>query len=115
MPKKLQTSEAGVIPRAAPLDNLKPQMLNMKREVTRSPGFVSIYANDIQIHTSPWDVRLVLGEMGDIVAAENPAYSVKEIGELRISPQLAKKLMMLLGQQIQTYESIFGEIPVAKD
>ena len=82
-----------------------------RRQVSRSPDFVSLYANDIQINTSPWDLRFIFGELSDAVAGPDPSIAVSQIGELRISPQLAKKLVQLLAMQLAAYERTFGVIP----
>jgi hypothetical protein len=84
-----------------------------KREVTKSPNFFSVYANDIQVQTSPWDIRFVLGEMGD-VSPDPATVNVRQVGELRISPQLAKHLAMIILGQLREYERRFGEIPAIK-
>src|ERR1700693_4324998 len=84
-----------------------------RRELTKSADFFSIYTNDVLIHTSPWDVRLVLGEIGDVQAPT--VVNVRLLGELRISPQLAKKVAMLMIEQLKIYEARFGEIPGIKD
>jgi hypothetical protein len=81
------------------------------RELSRSPSFVSLYANDVQIHTSPWDMRLVFGEIGETSGAPNSSIQINQVGELRISPQLAKKLAVIIDTQIQSYEQTFGQIP----
>lgn len=81
------------------------------RNVSRSPTFVSIYANDIQIHTSPWDLRIVLGEIADTVEGDPPSINVNQLGEVRVSPQLAKRLVQVISEQVQQYERLFGPIP----
>jgi len=87
---------------------------DIRREKTKSGNFFSIYANDIQVQTGPWDVRLILGEVGSTIGA-TPEVSVEEFGQIRMSPQLAKKLAMILARQLQVYEEKFGEIPGPKD
>src|SRR5947209_7406693 len=81
------------------------------RHVSRSSAFVSLYANDIQIHTSPWDLRFVFGELGDPVEGPGPSINVNQLGEVRISPQFAKKLVDLIITQLAAYEQTFGKIP----
>ena len=86
---------------------------NVKREVRTSEDFVSLYANDAQIQMSPWDVRIILGTIENRNSAD--AVQVKEIGELRLSPQFAKRLTMILIQQLKGYEATLGMIPIPKD
>jgi hypothetical protein len=92
-------------------DDRSSQQIPFKRESFESPSFVSLYANDINIQTGPWDVRLLLGEVRTVPTQETPIMKVKEIGEVRISPQMAKQLTILLIEQLQVYESQFGPIP----
>jgi hypothetical protein len=113
MARKARTNETSVVP--APARGSAVIETPAKRETTRSPAFVSIYVNDVQVYTSPWDMRLVLGEMGDTLVADTTSVNIKELGELRMSPQLAKKLTMIIVDQLKEYERRFGEIPLSKD
>jgi hypothetical protein len=87
-------------------------------EVTRSEikaeGYFSVYVNDIQMQVTPWDIRLVLAEIQDVTKAP-PTINLKALGEIRMSPQLAKKVAIILMGQLRQYEAQFGEIPVPKD
>ena len=90
---------------------------NVNRLTEKSPSFVSLYANDVQVQTSPWDIRLILGEIDTMsaVGVDNPTITVRQVGELRISVQLAKRLTMILVAQLRNYEELVGEIPLPKD
>ena len=92
-------------------DGAPSALQSVARHVSRAPTFVSIYANDVQIHTSPWDMRIVLGEIGDTVEGNPPSINVHQLGEIRISPPLAKKLVQVIAEQVQAYERTFGPIP----
>src|SRR4051794_12195133 len=110
MARKRSAKETSSVPAPVAGESLRAEG---KREVTRSPGFVSIYANDVQIQTSPWDMRLVFGEIGDFLSTANvPTVNIRQLGELRISPQLAKRLTAIILQQLQAYEETIGQIPV---
>ena len=82
----------------------------LTREIVRSPGFVSIYSNDVQVQTSPWDLRLIFSELTDHPSPES--ITVNQLAELRVSPQLAKKLTMVMVQLLTEYEEEFGKIPL---
>src|SRR6266851_5708910 len=76
------------------------------RETTKAEGYFSVYANDIQMQTTPWDVRLTLGELevatkGDPTAGPTPFLAVKVLGDIRISPQLAKKFAIIMMDQLK--------------
>jgi hypothetical protein len=87
---------------------------NVNREVIVSPDFVSIYANDTQVLLTPWDVRLTFGEISE-VKPDPPTIVVKTLGDVRISPQHAKKLLQVLGFQVAQYEKNIGVIPLPPD
>jgi hypothetical protein len=86
----------------------------LNREAVRSPSFVSLYSNDTQIQMTPWDVRLIFGEIED-VKVEGPAIKIRLTGEVRMSPQHAKRVAMILIQQLRGYEETIGPIPLPKD
>jgi len=84
-----------------------------ERVVIKSPSYASLYTNDVQVMTSPWDLRLVLGEIGDQPTGQS--INVTQLAELRMSPQFAKRLTLILLQQLRAYEELFGNIPGPKD
>jgi|SRR5579864_482048 len=81
------------------------------RRVARGDGFVSIYTNDIQVQTSPWDMRLVLSELGD---SDDVSVNVKQLAEIRLSIEIAKRLTLMLAEQLNLFEATFGQIPGPK-
>src|SRR5438445_13474747 len=81
------------------------------REVSISPGFASLYANDVQIQMTPWDMRLIFGEITDLPTPDRPSVKIMSVGELRVSPQLAKRLTMVILGQLKAYEDEYGTIP----
>lgn len=108
MARKDQTKEAAIAPgksSSAPVIN---------REVLKSPEFVSLYANDVQVQITPWDIRLTLGEISDVPNPQTPIIKILQLADLRLSPPLAKRLATLMLEQIKAYEESFGEIPTPK-
>lgn len=88
---------------------------NLNREVIVSPDFVTLYANDTQMQVTPWDVRLIFGQISDIPTKENPTAVIKRVGEVRMSPQHAKTVVRILSAQLDSYEQNIGPIPQPKD
>lgn len=78
----------------------------------QSPSFVTLYTNDVSIITTPWDVCLHLGA---IQGPEGECVRVQQLGELRMSPQFAKKLTQILISQLREYEEALGPIPQPQD
>ena len=94
------TNRAGGAPPA--VADAEPGRTEVKRQITKAPTFVSLYANDVQVQISPWDVRLIFGEIGDIIFdPATPIMNITQVGDLRISPQLAKKLITVMQGQIK--------------
>jgi hypothetical protein len=85
---------------------------NVNREVVASPGFVSMYTNDTQLQVTPWDIRLIFGEITEPPTIEHPTAVIKLLGEVRMSPQHAKLVAALLQAQLKHYEETVGPIPV---
>lgn len=100
MPKKTASKKMDVRP-----------AVEVKREVNQSPAFFSVYANDAQVQTSPWDVRIIFGEIAKPPTPADPVANINQLGQLRISLQLAKRLAFIMTQQIQAYETRFGVLP----
>jgi hypothetical protein len=88
---------------------------NVNRHTEMSPSYTTLYANDIQFQTTPWDVRLIFGVISNLPTPESPTATVMQVGELRVSPQLAKKMIMIMHAQLRGYEAQYGEIPVPTD
>ena len=99
MPKKLPTKSN---------KDAQPAV-EIRREA--SPAFFSVYANDIQVQTSPWDMRLIFGEIAKPAAPDDLVVNINQLGQLRISLQLAKRLAFMMSQQIQAYEELSGVLP----
>jgi len=65
------------------------------------------YSNSVQIRVSVWDFLLLFGTM------TQPAQNLVEIHNFQgiyLSPQQAKALRNVLGQNVDQYEQAFGEI-----
>jgi hypothetical protein len=72
-----------------------------------APDFRESYANSVQIHVSVWDFLLTFGRLQQ----QTPeAVEVTNFQSIYLSPQQAKALMMILGQNVENYEKAFGEI-----
>lgn len=96
-----------------PANNTAAPAEGPMRRATKAASHVSIYANDVQLYTSFWDMRLELGEIGAFPTSPDQPAEVTVLADLRISLPLAKKLAELIEQQIQLFEKTVGySIPV---
>ena len=57
---------------------------------------------------------MILAESGDVSEGEPAVLSIKQLGEVRMSPQLAKKVAMISIEQLNAYEERFGPLPGPK-
>lgn len=65
------------------------------------------YANSVQIRVSVWDFLLMFGTMSQTTPE---AVQIANFQGVYLSPQQAKALWNVLGQNVAQYESTFGEI-----
>jgi len=87
-------------------------MAKLNREITRSQLFATHYANDVQVQTSPWDVRLLFSVIQEI-DVETSTLKADMVADIRVSLQLAKRFAQILQAQVETYEKSYGPIPEA--
>jgi Protein of unknown function (DUF3467) len=75
--------------------------------VSQSPDFRESYANSVQVRVSVWDFQLVFGT----ASSEGPEQvTIKNHDAIYLSPQQAKALWNVLGQNIAQYEQAFGTL-----
>lgn len=75
--------------------------------VTQAPDFRETYANSVQVRVSVWDFQLVFG----VASSETPdQVTIKNHGAVYLSPQQAKALWNVLGQNLAQYEQAFGTL-----
>ncbi len=88
---------------------------NINRQIELSTSHVSLYANDTQIQITPWDFRFMFGVVEDPPNAERRTVLIKQLAEIRMSPQHAKIVAQVLMRQVQNYERVVGQIPTPND
>ena len=69
----------------------------------------------MQIQMTPWDFRLIFGQISSLATEEDPSLLIRQIGDVRLSPQLAKRVAMILIGQIRHYEKTIGHIALPED
>ena len=78
-----------------------------KIQLTTSPEYRENYANSVQLRANLWDFFLLFG----ILNQSTPeAVSIQNFQGIYLSPQQAKALANVLQQNLQQYETTFGEI-----
>ena len=75
--------------------------------LTKTEQYRENYANSVQVKMSVWDFQLVFGTM-----QQNSATTVEldNFQGIYLSPQQAKALWNILGQNLSQYEQTFGKL-----
>lgn len=75
--------------------------------IVQSPDYRDGYANSVQVRASVWDFLLVFGAARQDLPTE---VTLQNFQGIYLSPQQAKALWNLLGQNLAQYEQAFGAI-----
>ncbi|MFP5250463.1 MAG: DUF3467 domain-containing protein [Acidobacteriota bacterium] len=75
--------------------------------VAQTPDYRETYANSVQVRVSVWDFQLVFGT----ASSESPdQVTIRNQAAVFLSPQQAKALWNVLGQNLAQYEQAFGPL-----
>ena len=78
-----------------------------KITVLQTPDHRETYSNSVQVRVSVWDFQLAFG----LASSEAPdEVTVRNHQTIFLSPQQAKALWNLLGQNLAQYEQAFGTL-----
>jgi hypothetical protein len=78
-----------------------------KIHLTQAPDYRENYANSVQVRVSVWDFFLAFG----LIHQDSPEnVTIQNQQGIYLSPQQAKALWNILGQNIAQYEQAFGTI-----
>ena len=73
--------------------------------VVQTPEYRETYANSVQVRVSVWDFSLVFG----LASSDSPdQVTIRNHQAIFLSPQQAKALWNVLGQNLSQYEQAFG-------
>jgi hypothetical protein len=78
-----------------------------KISVLQTPDHRETYANSVQVRVSVWDFQLAFG----LASSDAPdEVTIRNSQTVFLSPQQAKALWNLLGQNLAQYEQAFGTL-----
>src|SRR4051812_34210111 len=84
-----------------------PHQAQPKITLDKTPEYTENYANSVQGRVNLWDFFISFG----LIQQTTPeAVVIKNFQGIYLSPQQAKALANVLNQNLQQYESAFGEI-----
>jgi hypothetical protein len=69
------------------------------------------YANSVNLRVTLWDFALAFGRIDQ---TGPQSLTIKQFTSIYISPQQAKALHQVLGQNLDSYEKNFGPITIAQ-
>ena len=76
-------------------------------KLVQTPDYRESYANSVQVRVSVWDFQLVFG----LASSEIPEQvTIRNNQAIFLSPQQAKALWNVLGQNLAQYEQAFGTL-----
>lgn len=86
---------------------MSPNVQQPQLNLAQATDYRESYANSVQVRVSVWDFQLVFG----LATSEGPdQVTIRNHQAIFLSPQQAKALMNVLGQNIAQYEQAFGTL-----
>jgi hypothetical protein len=83
-----------------------PALQQTELELEQAATFCRFYCNNAQIEVTPWDFRLIFGELKKAEGKLKVEQSVAVV----MSPQHAKALLGILASNLREYEAKVGKI-----
>jgi hypothetical protein len=78
-----------------------------KIQLSTTPEYRESYANSVQVRVNLWDFLLLFGRINQTAP---DSVSIQNFQAIYVSPQQAKALLNVLQQNVNQYETAFGEI-----
>jgi len=86
---------------------MSPTSQQPQVNLIQSDDYRESYANSVQVRVSVWDFQLVFG----LASSESPEQvTIRNHQAIFLSPQQAKALWNVLGQNLAQYEQAFGAL-----
>jgi flagellar protein FlaG len=86
---------------------MSPSQQQPQLSLAQTEDYRESYANSVQVRVSVWDFQLVFG----LASSDSPdQVTIRNHQAVYLSPQQAKALWNVLGQNIAQYEQAFGTL-----
>ena len=86
---------------------MSPSAQQPQLNLAQTPDYRESYANSVQVRVSVWDFQLVFGR----ASSDSPEQvTIHNHDAIFLSPQQAKALWNVLGQNLAQYEHAFGAL-----
>ena len=86
---------------------MSPSAQQPQMNLAHTPDYRESYANSVQIRVSVWDFQLVFGLAS---SDSTDQITIRNHDAVFLSPQQAKALWNMLGQNLAQYEQAFGTL-----
>ncbi|HEY1901378.1 MAG TPA: DUF3467 domain-containing protein [Terracidiphilus sp.] len=84
---------------------MSPSAQQPQLNLAQTSDYRESYANSVQVRVSVWDFQLIFG----LASSESPEQvNIRNHQGIFLSPQQAKALWNVLGQNLAQYEQAFG-------
>jgi|SRR5580700_1357584 hypothetical protein len=86
---------------------MSPTTKQPEMNLVQTADYRESYANSVQVRVSVWDFQLTFG----LASSESPdQVTIRNHQAIFLSPQQAKALLNVLGQNVSQYEQAFGTL-----
>jgi flagellar protein FlaG len=86
---------------------MSPTAQQPQMTLVQTPDYRESYANSVHIRVSVWDFQLIFGQ----ASSDAPdKITIRNQNAIFLSPQQAKALWNMLGQNLAQYEQAFGTL-----
>jgi flagellar protein FlaG len=86
---------------------MSPSAQQPQMTLVQTPDYRESYANSVQVRVSVWDFQLVFG----LASSDAPdQITIRNHQAIFLSPQQAKAMWNMLGQNLAQYEHAFGAL-----
>ena len=86
---------------------MSPTVQQPHLNLAQTSDYRESYANSVQVRVSVWDFQLIFG----LASSESPEQvTIRNHQAIFLSPQQAKALLNVLGQNLAQYEQAFGTL-----
>jgi hypothetical protein len=86
---------------------MSPTQQQPQMNVVQADDYRETYANSVQVRVSVWDFQLVFGRAS---SDSLESVTIRNQEAVYLSPQQAKALWNVLGQNLAQYEQAFGTL-----
>src|SRR5580698_11493776 len=86
---------------------MSPTTKQPEMNLVQTADYRETYANSVQVRVSVWDFQLTFG----LASSDSPEQvTIRNHQAVFLSPQQAKALLNVLGQNVAQYEQAFGTL-----